>query len=133
MSVSDWLRSETPAHLRLLSRLREKLELTIDTDVSVDMHGQERATPSREWCRAFARYQEGYHGFLSEERERAKLALLAKRAGQASLTDEEYELEMRELGRQALKELPIADLASEFLERGMSAPIISASDRDDPD
>lgn len=131
MTVSDWLRSETPRHLKLLSDLRSRLEDSLDSDVAVDETGASKGTPSRDWCRAFARYQQGYEHLLVEERERAKLALLAKRAGHASLTDEEYELEMRQLGKEALKELPIADLASEFLARGMSIPVSTGGD--DPD
>lgn len=103
----------------------------MDVDTCVDANGDGTATPSRNWCRAFERYQTGYHGLLVEERERAKLALLAKRSGQATLTDEEYELEMRQLAIEAVKELPIADLASEFLARGMNVPVSSGSD--DPD
>lgn len=131
MSVSDWLRSETPAHLKLLSRLRARLEETMDVEICVDANGDGSSTPSRNWCRAFERYQTGYHGLLVEERERAKLALLAKRAGQASLTDEEYDLEMRQLAIEAVKELPIADLAQECASRGLLVPL--SSGRDDPD
>lgn len=103
----------------------------MDSDVCVDANGDGSMTPSRNWCRAFANYQTGYHGLLVEERERAKLSLLAKRAGQASLTDEEYELELRQLAIEALKELPIADLASEFLARGMTLPVSTGNG--DPD
>lgn len=131
MTVSDWLRSETPKHLKLLSDLRKRLEDSIEADVAVDDTGASKGTPSRDWCRAFARYQQGYEHLLVEERERAKLALLAKRAGAATLTDEEYELEMRQLAKEAVRELPIADLAAEFLNRGMSVPVVDGSD--DPD
>lgn len=125
MNVSDWLRSETPRHLQLLSKLREELEESIKSDLN------ELGTPSRDWCRAFARYQQGYIGLLVEERERAKLSLLAKRAGAATLTDEEYEVEMRQLAKESIKELSTADLAAEFLNRGMAMPVVDAES--DPD
>lgn len=131
MTVSDWLRAETPRHLTLLSRLRERLEGSLDEDVAVDENGHSKGTPSRDWCRAFARYQQGYEHLLVEERERAKLALLAKRAGAATLTDEEYELEIKQLAKEAVRELPIADLAAEFLNRGMSVPVVDGSSEDD--
>lgn len=130
MTVSDWLRSETPKHLALLTRLRERLESTIDTEICVDAEGNGTATPSRNWCRAFQNYQAGVSGYLVEERERAKLSLLARRAGQAALTDEEYELEIKQLAGEALRELSTADLAAEFLRRGMSLPVVTSGDAD---
>ena len=39
---------------------------------------------------------------------------------------------MRELAREAIRELPTSDLASEFLRRGMSIPVGDV-DSDDPD
>lgn len=119
MTVSDWLRSETPKHLVLLTQLRKQLEESREADRNED------GTPTRDWCRAFARYQQGYTNLLVEERERAKLALLAKRAGAATLTDEEYELEMRQLAKEAVKELSTSELAAEFLNRGMNIPVVS--------
>jgi hypothetical protein len=131
VTVSDWLRSETPGHLTLLTRLRERLENSIETDVCVDETGAEKQTPSRDWCRAFARYQHSYLNLLVEERERAKLKLLAQRSGQGTLTDEEYAAEIKQLGEEVLAELSTADLAKEFLKRGMSLPVSSGDD--DPD
>ena len=128
---SDWLRLETPEHLRLLTRLRNRLAETLDTDLAHDADGVTRGTPSRDWCRAYARYHQGYATLLVEERERAKLVLLARRSGQVSLTDDEYELELRKLKSEALGELSTADLASEFLRRGMALPV--SSEHEDPD
>lgn len=131
MTVSDWLRSETPGHLELLTKLRRRLEESIETDAAVDETGAGKVTPSRDWCRAFARLQHGYLGLLVEERERAKLKLLAQRTGQGTLTDEEYSAEIKQLGEEVLAELSTADLAKEFLKRGMSLPVSTGDD--DPD
>ena len=123
MSVSDWLRSETPKHLTLLSKLRERLETSLLTDEATDEDGVSTGVPSRDWCRAAKTYQTGYQAMLVEERERAKLSVMARRLGNQPLTDEEYEREMRQLGLDAIKELPTAELAREFLARGMAMPV----------
>lgn len=126
MSVSDWLRSETPKHCLLLTQIRERVEATLDTDVN------EHGTPSRDVIRAYATYQKGYTALLVEERERAKLRILADRSGHTPMTDEEYETEMRMLGLDAIKQLPTADLASELIARGLTVPSVS-SEHEDPD
>lgn len=122
MSVSDWLRAETPKHCKLMTQIRERLEKAIDTDVN------EHGTLSRDWVRSYGAYQKGYAALLIEERERAKLRLLADRSGHAPLTDEEYEHEMRTLALEAMKELPTADLASELIARGLPVPVAVDSD-----
>lgn len=122
VTVSDWLRAETPKHCKLLTDLRERLEASLDLDVN------EHGTPSRDWARNYGTYQKGYQALLVEERERAKLRLLANRSGQSPLTDDEYEQEMKLLGLEAMKELPTADLASELIARGLPVPVAVDSD-----
>lgn len=132
-SVNAWLRRETPKHVELLTKLRDRLVRTLDPQLDdPDADGRERwipadvnesGTPSRDWCRCYQRYQSGYMQLLQEERERTKMQLLAKRAGMAALTDDEYEREMVELGREAVRELSTDELAKEFLRRGMSLPV----------
>ena len=141
-SVNEWLRSEAPHHMELLSRLREKLERSLESQVEEDADGRqlvvpadvnESGTPSRDWCRAFQRYSGAYSTLLVEERERAKLALMAKmKGGEAPMTDEEYEAEMRNLAREALAELTTDELHREFLRRGMTIPVevLSTGDPD---
>lgn len=135
--VDAWLRSETPHHLGLLSRLRETLESTLEK--RIDENGDllpadvnEAGTPTRDWFRGMQRYQTSYIALMVEQRERYKLRLLAEKAGANTLSDEEYDNEMRELAREAIRELPTADLASEFLRRGMPIPVDDV-DSDDPD
>lgn len=135
--VSAWLRGETPKHLELLTKLREQITLALSPRVELDADDKpmvvpadlnDCGTPTRDWCRAYQRYQHGYETLLQEERERAKLALMASRTGQSPLTDEEYETEMRQLGLEAVRELETGDLASEFLRRGMALPVDTGGD-----
>lgn len=136
--VSAWLRSETPKHVELLTKLRETITASLSTRIEQDADGaphvipadvNENGTPTRDWCRAYAQYRSGYETLLQEERERAKLSLMAQRSGgQEPLTDEEYEREMRQLGLDAVRQLDTGDLASEFLRRGMSLPVDTGHD-----
>lgn len=139
--VSAWLRSETPMHVELLTKLREMITASLTARVEMDADGrpmvipadvEPSGTPTRDWCRAYQRYQHGYETLLQEERERAKLSLMAQRGGaQEPLSDEEYEREMRQLGLEAVRELDTGDLASEFLRRGMSLPVdVGQDDRE---
>lgn len=115
-SVNSWLRKELPRHTAVLTKMREQLEARLDQDVN------EHGTASRDWCRLFQRYQAAVHALMGEEREKTKMQLLAKRAGMASLSDDEYEREMIELGREAVKELSLEELGAEFLRRGLTLP-----------
>lgn len=125
-SVNAWLRKELPKHTDVLTRMREQLETQLDVDIN------EHGTASRDWCRLFARYQSAVQALVSAEAEKVKMQLLAKRAGMASLTDEEYEREMIELGREAVRELSTEELGREFLRRGMSLPV-GSTESADPD
>lgn len=135
-TVNAWLRKETPRHTALLAKLRERLERTLDRWTDEDGITQlpdvnEHGTPSRDWCRAYQRYAAGYATLLSEERERAKLQLMARLRGNGQvLTDEEFESGMRELAMQAVKELPTADLAQELMRRGLTLPSTQPDDEE---
>lgn len=137
-SVSAWLRAETPEHLALLSRMRERLVRKLDRADKADGEpsGERRdPVPDRDWCRLAQRYQTGYHALLVEERERSKLALMARLRGDGHvLTDEEYETGLRELQQAALKDLPPADLEAELARRGIKMPALDAgADPDESD
>lgn len=116
--ASAWLRAETPEHLRVLTRLRERLVKRLD---AADTKGSTEV-PDRDWCRALQRYQAGYGLLLTAETERQKLALMAQLKGGAVITDEEYNTGIRELGIEALRQLPAADLAAELERRGLKLP-----------
>jgi hypothetical protein len=111
--------------------LRDKLERSLEPQIEIDADGKQSivpadcgpsGTPSRDWCRAFARYVSGYQTLLVEEREKVKLQLMARTHGGTGITDEEYEREIRELAAEALRDLTVEELAKEFLRRGMSLP-----------
>lgn len=125
-SVSTWLRGETPELLSLLTKLRTRLERRLEASKNPD------AVPDRDWCRGFQRYQTGYAALLAEERERAKLALMARLKGQGKvLTDEEYEAGIRELALESLGSLPAEDLARELERRGLKLPAVAAEPDDE--
>lgn len=136
-TANDWLRRETPKHTDLLTKLRERLEKSLDSRIEYDADGQRMVipadttpagTPDREWCRAFQRYSTGYTTILAEERERVKLTMMAKTAGMATLSDEDYEREMLALGREAVKELSASDLEAELKRRGIALPLPHVED-----
>lgn len=141
-SVNNWLRRELNHNTALLTKLRQKLERSLDRQQDdPDADGNQRwvepdlnehGTPSRDWCRGFARYQTGVATLMQEQREQAKIQLLAKRAGLGELSDADYEREMVELGREAVKELSSADLVAELTRRGLSLPSPFPDDDDVP-
>lgn len=143
-SVRDWLSRETPKHLGLLTKLREKLEVSLDDRVDRDPNGvprtndmgqpiiipgdlNDRGTPSRDWCRGYGRYQSGYNTLLMEERERWKLRLQAQQAGLGEelgqLSDSEFDAQMKELALEALRQLPEGELNAELERRRMTGAI----------
>jgi hypothetical protein len=110
--VTAWLMRETPEHMQLMSDLRARLADTMKTDVT------EAGTPSRDWCRAFGRYQGTYQMLLNEDRERLKLRLLMK---SDDLSDEQYEAELRSLAVDSLGTLPMDALQKELARRAAQA------------
>lgn len=107
------LKAESERYLSLLESLGAKLTRTLPLDVNSS------GTPSRDWARSFGHYSGGIRGMLAEQRERAKLKLLAGKTGQTPLTDEEYEQEMRQLAIEAVRELPEQELQAELERRGV--------------
>jgi len=107
------LRAQSERYLGILERLGQRLLETLTVDVN------EAGSPTRDWNRSMANYSKGMQGLLAEQRERTKLKLLAGKAGQVPLTDEEYEAEMAQLGLQAVRELPAEQLRAELERRGV--------------
>lgn len=123
-NISAWLRERTPQHLELLDRMRDALTRHLPAGGDV--------LPDRDWARVYNLYQQGFHSLLVEERERAKLQLLANRSGaEGHIPDDELDAELRKIGIDALKELPTADLAIELANRGLTMPAVV--ERDDSD
>ena len=147
-SVNEWLRTETQRNLTLLTRLRQKLEVSLEERPDLDpATGQqrvndrgepmwlpadlnERGTPSRDWCRGYARYHSGYTTILTEERERYKMRLLAHRAGFEELSDDEFERGLQELANEALHQMTPEQLEAELARRRQA---IAALEEGDPD
>lgn len=116
------LKSESERYMALLERLGEKLSKSIAVDVNT------KGTPSRDWARSFGNYSTGVRGMLQEQRERARLKLLAGKAGQVPLTDEEYEAELKQLAMDSVRELPEQELRAELARRGFNADDLATPD-----
>lgn len=115
------LKAESERYISLLERLGERLSRSLPADVNT------KGTPSRDWARSFANYDKGMRGMLAEQRERVKLKLAAGKAGQAPLSDEEYEAGMRELALEALSQLPEQELRAALAARGVDATELARS------
>lgn len=106
-----------------MSKLRERLDATIATDVT------ENGTPTRDWCRAASRYQHSYQMLMLEERERLKLRVLMTAKGTPVLDDAEYQQALSQLAIEALGTLPQDQLIAELERRGA----LAEAGRDDTD
>jgi hypothetical protein len=110
-NVQEWLRRRTPKHLKLVEKMQDSLEHNFVAG----------GLPDRDWARIYGLYSTTFAALLTEERERVKMQLLAKRAGMSVLTDDEFSTEMVELGREAVRELSDEELDSELRRRGRLA------------
>lgn len=139
-ATNSWLWREIQRNDALLTRLRERLELTLDpregepdadgnpTLIPADVN--ESGTPSRDWLRGLGRYQTGLIARMTDARERAKMALVARLKGDGKImTDEEFEQGMRTLAMNSVRELDTGDLVAELTRRGLTLPSTST----DPD
>lgn len=116
------LKAESERYLALLERLGAKLAKSLDLDVN------ENGTPSRDFARSFGHYSGGIRGMLGEQRERAKLKILAGKTGHVPLSDEEYERELKQLALEAVRELPEVELQAELTRRGIDIPVVAPED-----
>lgn len=108
---SSWLRDESPPNLEILTRLRERLAESIDSDTN------EEGTPSADWCLASDRYARAFEAFLAEQRERMALRIKAAQQGAELLDDDEYEAGLAELAVESLSILPEEMLRAELARR----------------
>lgn len=147
-TVNEWLRTETQRNLSLLTKLREKLEASLEERPDIDpgtgiqrVNGDgkpmwieadlnERGTPSRDWCRGYARYHGGYTAILDEDRERYKLRLVAHRLGLEELSDDEFERGLEELATEALNNMTPEQLEAVLARRRQA---VLALEEGDPD
>lgn len=141
-SVREWLARETPENLDLLTRLRERLDQTLDERPDFELDGSPRinaagrqmmlpadvndyGTPSRDWCRAYQRYQAGYQVVLEGEMKTAQLTPDAQR-----ISAEEFDSELRKLALEALRQLPDGEIQAELARRHKTAVIDMTEDFD---
>ena len=89
-------------------------------------------TPTRDWCRAFSRYQTGLNDLTNEQLKHAQLQLLAQRAGQGALTDEDYEAGLAELGVEAVKAMDRDVLQRALAERGLRVEEVADDEGEEP-
>jgi hypothetical protein len=147
-TVNEWLRTETQKNLSLLTKLREKLEASLDPQPDIDLSTNEQryndndkpmwlpadlnesGTPSRDWCRGYARYHGGYQAILVEERERYKLRLLAHRAGFEELSDDEFTAGLEELAVEALNNMTPEQLEAVLARRRQAVAALASGDPD---
>lgn len=113
--VSQWLREETPEHMKLMTRLRVHLVDSMNSDIN------ENGTPTRDWCRALQRYQGSFVALMTEERERIKLRLALDKSGHTVLSDEELEAELRDLATESLQVMTPETLHGELARRAQLA------------
>lgn len=147
-SVNEWLRLETRANLELLTKLRQKLEASLEYQPDIDPKTNEQryndndqpmwlepdlnehGTPSRDWCRAYARYHNGWSTVLIEERERYKMRLVAHKMGFEELSDDDFENGLRELANEALHQMTPEQLEAELARRRQATAALAAGDPD---
>ncbi len=147
-TVNEWLRVETQSNLSLLTKLREKLELSLDPQPDIDPRTNEQrfnsedqpmwlppdlnesGTPSRDWCRAYARYHNGWSTILIEERERYKMRLLAHRAGFEELSDDEFTRGLEELAAEAVANKSVAELETALARARQAERALAEGDPD---
>lgn len=123
--VASWLRNETPEHLALMTRLRDRLAKTVDSDIT------QGGVPTRDWCRSLSRYQATYTTLLAEERERFKIRLAMSKQGEGLLDDAEYEQGLKELAVESIGTLPTDALHAELERRALAAGAFVEREDDD--
>ena len=119
------LKAEAERYLALLEELGAKLKRTLPIDCN------DAGTPSRDWSRGFGHYSGGTRGMLAEQRERMKLQIMAGKAGQAPMTDEELDAGLRQLQLDTVRDLPEQELRQELKRRGVVLTLVP--DSEDPD
>ncbi len=116
--MRQFLRREAEAQTAMLLRLRERLDRDLDKLDREKIEG----VPGKEWRRAAKLYIDGYRTLAQLELETARLRLLAQRQNeQRPLSDDEYEREIGQLGREAVKTLTDEEFQLEA-ERRRSLP-----------
>jgi hypothetical protein len=105
--MRQFLRRGAEQQVGMLTALRERLER--------DLERRPDELPDKEWVRVARLYQDGYRHLATLELETAKVRLMAERAHvRAPLSDEEYQAELKALGREAVRALSVDELCAEI-------------------
>lgn len=113
--MRQFLRRKPEQQVGMLTALTDRLE----RDLAKLPDGQ---LPSKEWVRAARLRLDAYRTLATLELDTARVRLLAELANQrAPMTDEQYEREIAELGRDAVRALSVEELEAE-LERRRALP-----------
>ena len=117
--VSDgWMRQFLRREAERQARMLEDIHRRLDKD-------RERnpdELPSEGHMRAARFAQDGFRHLATLELEAAKVGLLAKRLGQAPMTDEEYQRQLEALGDDALDTAPVEKLEAALARRRAVLP-----------
>lgn len=109
--MRQFLRRKAEQQVGMLTALTERLE----RDLAKLPDGQ---LPSKEWVRVARLRLDAYRMLATLELETARVRLLAERANQrAPLSDEEYQREIAELGREAVRALSVEELEAELARK----------------
>lgn len=122
--LAQRLAAETTRLLGIVEKLGTRLAETMATDVN------ENNTPSRDWCRAYGQYRGTVKDLLGEQREGILLRAKLKLDAQEPLTDEQYNAELLDLGREALGSLTREEIEHELAARKLT-PAIAVQTEDD--
>lgn len=81
--------------------------------------------PDEEWTLAYGQYARAITSLLADERGRVKLIQAVRKAGGAELTEEQFQLELRKLALEAIRDLPQDELdqALKVRKSRMSLPL----------
>lgn len=103
---------------RLPAELSRALEINARLGTALLQAIRDEPNPDRDWCRAYGHYRGQLQALLAEERERAKLQMLAAR--RQILTDEEYAQELALFSGEAVEQLSDGELEAELQRRGVT-------------
>lgn len=122
-------------HAEMLTKLRERLQSSLETRVERDADGRQMVipaeveasgAPTRSWCRGYVAYKDGFKVLLEEQRERDKMILMARNKSNTPMSEEEYAEGMAQMMAEAVAMLSIDDLQAELKKRGIKEPSASS-------
>jgi len=122
--LSRWLRSETMPHAEMLTKLRQRLERSLEPHTDEDGRLQPAETepsgaPTRGWCRGYVAYQGGFRILVEEQRHRDQMVLAARLKSQVPMSEQEYHEGMAEMAADAIQIVSNENLVAELKRRGI--------------